>query len=357
MGLFSNPPSSPSRLGSASIATLGATQVSLTVLEKLMDSFPLPVIKGVAGAGVEVIKIARAIQSNKRECEELQKRSASLLVVLFDSLIGKTEDQIPGPLKQALERLTGNFYEVIGELKVVDKRSGKRSLAGFGRALVYHQDNAETLKDCSAKLEWAIHEFQVASKVDSCLKDLERHQELIKGQTELRDGQADLREGQKEILSAVKEKSTTSTMLNLPSIVMPANPRIYGRDKYVSTAVLLVLSGNATRLAILGPGGMGKTSVALKIVYDPKIVAHFAKNIHWTPCEQATSIPLLIELLAKTLHLPTSSSHDRFEEVILALENSTSVHLFLLDNFETPWDIPGKQSEVADILARLASIP
>ncbi|KAG8916978.1 hypothetical protein FRC02_003438 [Tulasnella sp. 418] len=138
---------------------------------------------------------------------------------------------------------------------------------------------------------------------------------------------------------------------------MPANPKIYGRDEYVSTAVLLVLSGNTTRLAILGPGGMGKTSVALKIVYDPKIVAYFVKNIHWTPCEQATSIPLLIELLAKTLHLPTSSSHDRFEEVILALENSTSVHLLLLDNFETPWDIPGKQSEVADILARLASIP
>ncbi|KAG8949068.1 hypothetical protein FRC03_000456 [Tulasnella sp. 419] len=62
-----------------------------------------------------------------------------------------------------------------------------------------------------------MQEFQVASKVDSCLKNVERHDQLLKGQTELKGGQVDLKnqiqdnqaeliEGQKQILDAVKDK-------------------------------------------------------------------------------------------------------------------------------------------------------
>ncbi|KAG8913228.1 hypothetical protein FRC02_005582 [Tulasnella sp. 418] len=138
---------------------------------------------------------------------------------------------------------------------------------------------------------------------------------------------------------------------------MPANPRIFGRQSYIDKAVLLLLSAGSTRLVILGAGGMGKTSVALKIVYDPRVIKRFGKNRIWLPCEQATSLALLTELLAKSLGLPPSTTTDRFGEVVAALEESDTYYFILLDNFETPWDIEGEQSGVANVLARLASIP
>ncbi|KAG8932891.1 hypothetical protein FRC02_000401 [Tulasnella sp. 418] len=102
---------------------------------------------------------------------------------------------------------------------------------------------------------------------------------------------------------------------------------------------------------------MGKTSVALKIVHDARIIKKFGKYRLWVACEQATSVPLLIELLAKVLKLPTSASGDRFSDVIAFLESLDVLVIFLFDNFETPWDIEGQRSDFGDVLARLASIP
>ncbi|KAG8922045.1 hypothetical protein FRC02_012167 [Tulasnella sp. 418] len=333
-----------------------------------MDGTNIPFVKGVAGVAVEVIKIVKAIQTNSEECEELMKRTTSLLVVILGSLKGKREDAIPDHLKNGVERLTTSFQEVLAELRIIEKRVGKRSVGGLARAILYHADNGEKLKSCSAKLDWAMGEFQVTSKVDSCLKDFERYEELRKGQMEIREGQMEIREGQVkleehmktgliEIQDVIKEQTKHAQADNLPSTVMPTEPKIFGRWEYIEKAVKLILAGAIARLVILGPGGMGKTSVSLKIVYDARVKQKYGPYRCWVPCEQATSIPLFIELLAKSLNLPTSSSNDRFNELIIFLENSQNVYLLLLDNLETPWDIEGQQSDVADILTRLASIP
>ncbi|KAG8919972.1 hypothetical protein FRC02_001245 [Tulasnella sp. 418] len=192
------------------------------------------------------------------------------------------------------------------------------------------------------------------SKVDSCLKDLERYEDL---KNEIKESRDELREGQKEILNAVRDKTTEKASSSLPSTTMPACPKIFGRNEYIAMAVSIIMSNTSVRLAILGPGGMGKTSAALCIVHDAQIVSRFDKNIIWVPCEQATSVNLLIELLGKSIIPASSSSSDRLGEIIAKLKASKELYMLLLDNFETPWDIPGQQSEVGDILALLASIP
>ncbi|KAG8922996.1 hypothetical protein FRC02_011483 [Tulasnella sp. 418] len=376
MGLLSSSEASnsSSSLASAGVATLNGAQVSLTLLKEVVDGTNVPFVKGVAGLAVEVIKIAKAIQSNKDECDNLMKRTTSLLVVILGSFRGKTQEAIPDHLKNGVERLTTSFHEILAELRIIEKRAGKGGVRGLARAILYHIDNGDKLKECSGKLEWAMGEFQVTSNIDSCLKDLERHEEILKGQEsikkEVREGQArveenmeanhaEIRDGLTEIRDVITGQSTTksSSAVNLPSTVMPAEPKIFGRQEYVEKAVTLLRSGATARLVILGPGGMGKTSVALKIVYDGRVKERYGQYRCWIPCEQATSIPLFVELLAKSLNLPPSSSSDRFSEVIIFLENSETVYLLLLDNFETPWDIEGQQSNVAEILTKLASVP
>lgn len=49
-----------------------------------------------------------------------------------------------------------------------------------------------------------------------------------------------------------------------PSTVIPAKPQIfYDRDNFVKELVTCVLAYPPPRPGILGPGGLGKTSVAL----------------------------------------------------------------------------------------------
>ncbi|KAG8937537.1 hypothetical protein FRC03_008058 [Tulasnella sp. 419] len=196
----SKPSGSSSSLGSAGTAILGGAQVSLTLLEKSVDGMNIPFVKGVAGAALEVIKIAKAIQSNRDECDNLVERSTSLLIVILGSMTGKTEDAIPDHLRRGVERLTANFYEVLAELKIIDKRAQK------WRAVFYYLDNGEKLKECSAKFHWAMEQFQVTSRVDSCLKDLEHFEELRKGQKTIQESQQELMKGQANMEESIKKE-------------------------------------------------------------------------------------------------------------------------------------------------------
>ncbi|KAG8959056.1 hypothetical protein FRC03_008512 [Tulasnella sp. 419] len=185
---------------------------------------------------------------------------------------------------------------------------------------------------------------------------------MEKGQARIQDGQFKIQNGQTKIqedLAEIREamKDKTSSPSKVSPTVMPASPRIFGRQNYVDQVIYLVLSATSTRVVILGSGGMGKTSVALKAVHNPRIIERFGVYRRWVPCEQATSLPIFIELIAKSLGLPPSTSNDRFSEIVAFLEELGVLQIVLFDNFETIWDLEGEQSAVAVILSRLASIP
>jgi predicted AAA+ superfamily ATPase len=82
----------------------------------------------------------------------------------------------------------------------------------------------------------------------------------------------------------------------------PAPTIFYRREELVDNITRLILSGraasDAARIAIMGSGGMGKTSVALAVIHDSRIVDVFGDNRHWVPCDKAHTIPLLLEYLA-----------------------------------------------------------
>ena len=132
----------------------------------------------------------------------------------------------------------------------------------------------------------------------------------------------------------------------------------HGRDEYVEGAIKTMIENvGGVRLAVLGPGGMGKTSVLLAISHDSRIIAHFGNdNIHWVPCEQAASVELLIGLIAKSLNIQTLSN-DPLQDIKAMLRSTDHIHLLLFDNFETPFHIEHTQAEVEEILRMVASSP
>ncbi|KAG8930005.1 hypothetical protein FRC02_004784 [Tulasnella sp. 418] len=169
MSLFSilKQPRIKSTAASLGVATLGGTQITLTMLEKLMDGMPIPLVKGVAGAGVEVIKIGRAMQENYSGCKDVIDRASSLLAIIIDIVKENDEGDIPEDVKKDIERLTSVFQQALDILKIVEGRSRKPYLQGA----LYHYDNTQKLKECTSKLDWAMQEFQVHSHLRSRINE------------------------------------------------------------------------------------------------------------------------------------------------------------------------------------------
>jgi len=143
---------------------------------------------------------------------------------------------------------------------------------------------------------------------------------------------------------------------------MPLKPEIFhGRDDFVEAIAQLLLQEGTSRICILGPGGMGKTSVSLAVVELPVIKKRFpCGNCVWVPCIEATSATLLLEILYIQLQPEVPGDGDNqvtLEKIISALDGSKEPRLILLDNFETPWNAPGgTQKQVSDILRKLAML-
>jgi tetratricopeptide (TPR) repeat protein len=139
---------------------------------------------------------------------------------------------------------------------------------------------------------------------------------------------------------------------------IPLKPEVfYGRDDFVEEIARLLLQEETSRVCILGPGGMGKTSVSLAVVESPSVEEQFpGANLVWVPCIEATSATLLLEISYTQLQVP-GDKQVTLEKIISELNASKKPRLILLDNFETPWNAPGgTQQQVGDILRRLAKL-
>ena len=136
---------------------------------------------------------------------------------------------------------------------------------------------------------------------------------------------------------------------------MPLKPEIFhGRDDLVEGIAQLLLREETSRVCILGPGGMGKTSVSLAVVELPLIKERFpGGKVVWVPCIAATSATLLLEILYIQLQIP-GDKEVTLEKIISELDTQKLPRLIVVDNFETPWN--GNQKQVGDILRRLAML-
>jgi ATP-dependent Clp protease ATP-binding subunit ClpA len=144
----------------------------------------------------------------------------------------------------------------------------------------------------------------------------------------------------KQILAKSQQSATRSS--DVVRQEMPLKPEVFhGRDGTVQEITQLLMKEETSRICILGPGGMGKTSISLAVVEQPLVEARFPpENRVWIPCIEATSATLLLEILYIQLQL-LGDEQVTLEKIISELNTSTEPRLILLDNFETPCNAPG----------------
>ncbi|KAJ6492123.1 hypothetical protein C8R45DRAFT_1137211, partial [Mycena sanguinolenta] len=134
---------------------------------------------------------------------------------------------------------------------------------------------------------------------------------------------------------------------------LPSKPKIfYGRETDLADIMKMLLNQESSRIAILGGGGMGKTSLARAALHHPDTLTRF-KDRFFVSAEPATTSVELAALIG--LHVGLDPGKDLTKAVIQYFTRKSSC-LLILDNLETVWEPTQSRSEVEEFLSLLTEV-
>ncbi|KAF8169367.1 hypothetical protein BJ912DRAFT_1149386 [Pholiota molesta] len=283
----------------------------------------VPYVQALSGVILQIIKIRDEIKSNKERCREIIDKVLRISKSIYERLadVAKSEG------KEKLTRLEGHLGDCKSTLEAVHTELQK------------HQSRNPLAKLINRGLEE--------------LNMLDRRVDELKINLIL------------DILVAIQlEQAATatnviqSTALN-PSTdsadhVLPPKPHLMvEREEQLKLALDVLLRPEPSRIAIIGGGGFGKTTLARMILHDPKIVKRY-KSQYFLSCESISNIDSLLLGFGSMLGLKAAPS------AILASARrllATSTALVCFDNFETPWEAFDTRTKVEELLESIADIP
>ncbi len=130
-----------------------------------------------------------------------------------------------------------------------------------------------------------------------------------------------------------------------PATALPASAApLVGREQILSELSSLIASGQHRLITLIGPGGIGKTSLALQLARDEE--HSFRHGARFMPLAGTASSESLVQVIADACSLPVYGTSDVHEQLMNRLREQDL--LLVLDNFE---HLLSGASVVSDILA------
>ncbi|KAJ7182446.1 hypothetical protein C8R43DRAFT_832679, partial [Mycena crocata] len=130
---------------------------------------------------------------------------------------------------------------------------------------------------------------------------------------------------------------------------LPAAPKIFHGREAELEHVLISLSKSSPRVAILGVGGVGKTSLATAVAHHPQIAAKYEHRFFVGADSAATDIDLASQI---GLHIGLESGKDLRKAVTQHFARQ-SPSLLILDNLETAWEPTESRAGIEEFLSLL----
>ena len=119
-------------------------------------------------------------------------------------------------------------------------------------------------------------------------------------------------------------------------------PIFFGRDSELAQIIQMILTNlgsSPAHIAILGPGGYGKTILANAVLTHASVQKHFGDARYFVACESVFSYDALLIELAKTLGVFDGATDAVWSRIRAMLNSKDCILCF--DNFESPWDQDG----------------
>jgi Cdc6-like AAA superfamily ATPase len=134
--------------------------------------------------------------------------------------------------------------------------------------------------------------------------------------------------------------------------MLPPKPKIFHGRKSELDALMKILCQQSPRIAILGGGGMGKTSLAQAVLHHPETSAKFEHRFFVSAESASTNIELAALI---GLHVGLNPAEDLTKPVVQYFSRRPSC-LLILDNLETVWEPIQCRSGVEEFLSLLTDI-
>jgi DNA replication protein DnaC len=135
--------------------------------------------------------------------------------------------------------------------------------------------------------------------------------------------------------------------------MLPPSPKIfYGRESELQEIVNILIQDSA-HIAILGPGGIGKTSLATVALHENAVVEKYSHQ-YFVQCHSTPTCQELVSAVAD--HVGVEKGVNLSNKVVLHFMHAPA-SLLILDNLETPWEPSTSQPEVEEFLSLLTDVP
>ncbi|KAK0484688.1 hypothetical protein IW261DRAFT_1331202 [Armillaria novae-zelandiae] len=139
------------------------------------------------------------------------------------------------------------------------------------------------------------------------------------------------------------------------SAIPPPAPSVFlGRDNLVQEGIANLLADSPHSIIIMGFGGMGKTSLALRILNDKAVQAKYGAHRYFIPCDTVCSVDSTVETLLQTVM--KLMKLDVTDDAVKQLHTISKPTILVFDNFETFWDQSSDHSRIQRLLAHLNSV-
>ncbi|KAJ7494127.1 P-loop containing nucleoside triphosphate hydrolase protein, partial [Mycena latifolia] len=318
----------------------------IKLLKDLHDAFGSPFILAIANTTSSLIVVVQNVKRNKNECIELMENIHGLIYAVVDlHLKSETPGSLPPTILYRLGKSTETLHKIHAFIEAQQDRSIIKHL--------FRQNETHTLlKECREGIQEVLSNFKIdATNLGGVIAIQQKlqnmHRELLELISSLSDGTMSERS------SLIDPKVNVSYSSSTSFSMLPAQPKIFHGRNLELYEILKALHQDAARVAILGAGGMGKTSLARAALHHPTIVTKYDCRF-FVPCDSVTSDIELATLIGA--HLGLKPQKDLKKPIIQYFSRSTPC-LLILDNLETPWEPRESRGEIEEFLSLLTDVP
>ncbi|KAJ7136224.1 hypothetical protein C8R46DRAFT_1322409 [Mycena filopes] len=299
---------------------------SLTVtthtLELLVETLKVSGLDTISNTTQSLAKLILTIKQNKEDCAELMEHTSQLLAAVVDVYLKSDnggEDLAPSVLNQ-IGNLTTTLHKIHTFIEA--QQTGNKFKVFFRQGLIAKEKiqitTVNILADMQARAE-------------------AKHQEVL---------------NLIETLSSSDSASSSNIVEDQQDVLWFLCKIFHGRESELADILMLFNKGNP-HIAILGAGGMGKTSLAKAVLHEDTIAGRYTQYRFFIPCDKAGSKVELAALIGA--HLGLQPGMDMTRAVLQHLSQNPP-SLLVLDNLETVWEPVELHKEIEEFLSLLTDI-
>ncbi|KAJ7894440.1 hypothetical protein B0H14DRAFT_771315, partial [Mycena olivaceomarginata] len=321
--------------------------MTTNTLQIIADSVQIPFLGAIINTTQALLQNIQTVTKHKDDCVQLLEQIHKLL---SEIIILHIKSDAGGEMPIEVLDHVGKFMEILHKIYtfVEAQQKGNRVKSFFQQGKVN-----TLLKDCQAGLQQSFDFFQIEGTralpdIAEMKKDAERrHQEVLDVIEKLSEATAS------ERASTISgHYSWSSNSCNSISM-LPSEPKIFhGRESELSDILHLFNTG-IPRIAILGAGGMGKTSLARAVLHHPDITARYIQNRFFVACNSAMTRIELANLIGSHLGLKPGKN---LTQAVLQYFANNPPSLLILDELETLWEPASSRADIEELLSLFTGV-